>query len=467
VYCKLREERYYPGHATAAALLGFTDKGIGLAGVEALYDPLLHPGSLSKEDFAEIDFAGEKNSGQKALDVILTLDLQLQKKIENQLEQYRKDTGAIRAMAIAMEPGTGKILAMVSQPGFDPNYFWHADEQSIRGQVVQKQYHAALIWPFFQAAVEIYDAGMNAFALPATVRAPEKNRTDAKTAKYWQVFAMNTDVSWPFAGSSNSGQIAAAKTAGEEERISGGQLAVGLSSIINGGKRVAPYVLDRVYDHDRGKFFARMRSSKGTKRILDPAQGVHLRMKLLNQPYYTHGKGFVFSNRIARVVHESTLSKYYNQEFFLGGVPRKRPKVILVMAVDHGDIFPLSPKMYQKKKNDETLSALGRHLLPALEQAVQAPKIADVVPVKSNENYQRFLISRRIELKKQDKLFAGKNKLMPDVTGMSLRKGLQQINALHLQVSIVGSGRIVRQDPAPGASLSNAGECRFFLDSRI
>ena len=465
VYCKLREERYYPGHTTAAAMLGFTDKGIGLSGVEAIYDPILHPGALSQNDFPEIDFAGDKNFGQKAVDVILTLDQQLQKKIEKQLEQYRKDTGAARAMAIAMEPGTGKIFAMVSQPGFDPNYFWHADEQAIKGQLVQKQYLAALIWPFFKAAVEIYDAGMNAFALPVTVKAPEQDGSHQKTEKFWQLFAMDAPVSWPFANSTET--IADNGAIGQDERITGGQLAVGLASLINGGKRVAPYVMDRVYDHDKEKFYARMRNSKGTRRIIDPAQGVHLRMKLLKQPYFTHGKGFVFSNRVARVLRENNATNYYNQEFFIGGMPRKRPKVILVMAVDHRDLFPLSPKMYQKKKNDETLSAIGRHLLPSLEQVASVPKIADATPAKSNENYQRFLISRRIELKKQNTMLAQKERTMPDVTGMSLRKGLQHINALHVQVSIVGSGRIVRQEPAAGTALSEAGVCRFFLESRI
>lgn len=56
-------------------------------------------------------FRGEKNQGDS---VITTLDAKLQKAAYNALGSHK---GAV----VAMEPSTGKILAMVSKPAYDPN----------------------------------------------------------------------------------------------------------------------------------------------------------------------------------------------------------------------------------------------------------------------------------------------------------------------------------------------------------
>ena len=56
---------------------------------------------------------------------------------------------------------------------------------------------------------------------------------------------------------------------------------------------------------------------------------------------------------------------------------------------------------------------------------------------------------------------------MPALTGMSLRKGLQQIRPFNLKVRIKGSGRIVAQNPAPGVSLTDTGVCELTLQSQI
>ncbi len=56
---------------------------------------------------------------------------------------------------------------------------------------------------------------------------------------------------------------------------------------------------------------------------------------------------------------------------------------------------------------------------------------------------------------------------MPEVTGLSLRKGLQRISSFNLKVKIKGSGRIVAQNPASGEPLADAGDCTLTLESRI
>ena len=56
---------------------------------------------------------------------------------------------------------------------------------------------------------------------------------------------------------------------------------------------------------------------------------------------------------------------------------------------------------------------------------------------------------------------------MPDVTGKSLRAGLQALQHFNLELKLVGSGRIVSQHPSPGAELTDGGACVLKMAEEI
>ncbi|HEY1289418.1 MAG TPA: penicillin-binding protein 2 [Burkholderiales bacterium] len=93
---------------------------IGKAGVEASYQDELH--GTTGFEHVEIDAAGRgirtlsRTPSQPGNNVALTLDLRLQQVAEQAL-------GDRRGAVVALEPSTGAVLAFVSKPGFDPNYF--------------------------------------------------------------------------------------------------------------------------------------------------------------------------------------------------------------------------------------------------------------------------------------------------------------------------------------------------------
>ncbi|MEW6687841.1 MAG: penicillin-binding protein 2 [Pseudomonadota bacterium] len=93
---------------------------IGKAGIEASYQQELH-GTTGFEQ-VEIDAAGRgirtlaRTPAQAGNNVTLTLDVRLQQVAEAAF-------GARRGALVALEPGTGGVLAFVSRPGFDPNLF--------------------------------------------------------------------------------------------------------------------------------------------------------------------------------------------------------------------------------------------------------------------------------------------------------------------------------------------------------
>jgi penicillin-binding protein 2 len=93
---------------------------IGRSGVEGTYERELH-GTTGFEQ-VEIDAAGrgirtlQTTAAQAGSNVVLTIDMRLQRVAENAFGERR---GAL----VAIEPGTGAVLSLVSKPGFDLNLF--------------------------------------------------------------------------------------------------------------------------------------------------------------------------------------------------------------------------------------------------------------------------------------------------------------------------------------------------------
>ena len=121
----------YVGPISADEYAELQDKGygyqdyVGKSGVESTYENVLR-GQAGRK-LVEVDATGrELNviSEKEPVDgtnVVLSIDLDLQKEMTDVLEQYRGDS--LNAAAAMMDIHTGEILAMVSLPTYDANVF--------------------------------------------------------------------------------------------------------------------------------------------------------------------------------------------------------------------------------------------------------------------------------------------------------------------------------------------------------
>lgn len=105
-----KDYRVYPYENVFAHTVGYSDQG--KTGIESLMNLNLLRSNMPVFTKLSYDMTNRKSLGDN---VITTLDVDLQMKAYELLGDNR---GAI----VAMEPSTGKILAMVSKPDFDPNY---------------------------------------------------------------------------------------------------------------------------------------------------------------------------------------------------------------------------------------------------------------------------------------------------------------------------------------------------------
>ena len=131
------QQRLYPKHQVAAALLGYVGEVpeemiakfgskyrpgdvVGKFGVEAEYNQILNGTDGMRR--VVVNSRGQEvgelseNKAQTGNDLRLTIDLDLQMVAEASLGEH---PGAV----VALDPRTGEVLVMVSHPSFDPNDF--------------------------------------------------------------------------------------------------------------------------------------------------------------------------------------------------------------------------------------------------------------------------------------------------------------------------------------------------------
>lgn len=140
VYIAEDSERYYPHGSFLSHVLGFS--GIdnqGLLGLEAYYDEELkgEKGALSFFSDAKgkrmPDMADVYEPPVDGKDLKLTIDYQVQSIIERELDIAQAKYNPDGAVALAVDPDTGKVVGMASRPNFDP-----ADYQKVKPEVYNR-----------------------------------------------------------------------------------------------------------------------------------------------------------------------------------------------------------------------------------------------------------------------------------------------------------------------------------------
>lgn len=468
ISCRENESRFYPGHEAAAHILGFIGDGVGLAGIEGKYDTVLQPGEYRKNSIDDIDFDDRETLGRQATDILLTIDLEIQKSLESKLKTYLQSRSTRKGMGLVIEPGSGRILALTNQPAFNPNYFWQADDSIRVNRMYKSNLDKSLIRPLLVRGVAIQGNGLSRRnLLPETIAAPDYGVDEVSLDGFERQLGLNAPVinQWE-SGSIFSGFDFSATGETRATTVTGIQMGITLASLVNGGWRFTPYVLDSIYDHATASRYHRDPDATIKSHVLQPAIGVKMRRELFpaNKKKKNQQDG-VYTAEYVEVVKENGLSRYVMQELYIGLVPRQRAKYLVMMAVEREQLYPQPPANRHKKDRD--LASLGGQLLAALSDETLQDRISDHPKEKSKENLHQFFISKRLDFQQQPVVSTASVIAMPQLTGLSLRKGLQHLNQHKVTVRINGTGTIVAQYPTPGESLNGVDECVLTLESSI
>lgn len=132
-----QQYRYYPFEASASHLIGFVgvneehDRPLGLYGLEKFYDSTLSKGE----------------------DLFLTIDKNIQAQAEQILLNLVQRFEAAGGTIVVEEPITGKILALVNEPSFDPNEYGKSPIKNFLNPAAQYIYEPGSVFkPLTMAA---------------------------------------------------------------------------------------------------------------------------------------------------------------------------------------------------------------------------------------------------------------------------------------------------------------------------
>lgn len=147
VYAKHEYQRFYPNGSLGSHVLGFTNiDERGIEGIELSFDDELsgEPGyKLINRDALQrqiITPDAEIRLPQHGNHVQLTIDANIQRLTEEELEIACEKWNPLSATAVVMDPMTGEVLAMANVPTYDPNYFRKYSPSARRNLAITDSY---------------------------------------------------------------------------------------------------------------------------------------------------------------------------------------------------------------------------------------------------------------------------------------------------------------------------------------
>ena len=171
VWLKEGNARVYPEGEMASTTLGFVNAdGLGQYGVEGSLNKILTGKEGTLKTIADVNKValsiGKDNvkiPAEDGKDVVLSIDRNFEKGVEEYGMNAINGTQADHAAILVMNPNTGEVLAMTSLPNYNPaNYGLVKDASAYLNQTTEIPYEPASICKSFTYSAAINEGKMNA-----------------------------------------------------------------------------------------------------------------------------------------------------------------------------------------------------------------------------------------------------------------------------------------------------------------
>lgn len=385
--------RHYPYGTLLSRFLGFTGYDTqGLAGIEYQYDKLLTSKKAAIRLFTDArgkalpHVDDEWREGDQGATVKLTIDLDVQKVVERELSQAMEIYDADQALAIAMNPKTGEILALSSFPTYDPSNFEEVDSSIFnRNLPVWMTYEPGSTFKIItlSAAVEegvvdlehdrFYDQGYTIVEdsrLRCWKREGHGSETflevvqnscnpgfielgqrvgPTKLMQYIKDFGFGKPTGSNIAGEASGilfseeafGPVEHATTSfGQGIAVTPIQQVQAVAAAINGGKLFKPYVVSKVYDSESGKTIIENKPEM-TRTVISEETSEIVRNALESVVALGSGRQ-AYRDGLRIGGKTGTAQKVENGRYkqgdyivsFIGFAPANDPEIVVYVAID-------------------------------------------------------------------------------------------------------------------------------------
>ena len=515
IYINKHYRRAYPHGSIAGQLLGYTDTDDkGISGIEKDYNKFLSgtPGQVIKSKGWKGKYQSKSglpyDPAINGDDIKLTIDLNYQSILQEELKRRKKETNSKSAMGIIMDPQTGAILAMTSIPDFDNNYFSNYKIANHRCRAITDQFEpgstfkivaavAALaenkvnlldefncengILDYYGSKIEDHEA-YDQLTLSQIIKHSSNigiikiaEKIGSKTLyKYARNFGfglttnlgLNGETSGLLKSENNWSRISVGQISmGHEVAVSALQLATAFSAIANDGYLVKPYIVEQIA-HSNNKI--KIKNNVRIKRKI-ANEDIMLEIKKMLRQVVTGGTG-VEANIAGWEIAGKTGTaqkyidgKYSNEHFisnFVGFFPVSNPQILSAIILDEPD----SPMHWGGqgaaiafKRIAQRIINMDDKISPPAKEQVKNETAGYVASIKKQQKDipQIPIQLSTVKIKNGIKV--------PDVYGKSLKKAISIISRAGLIPKIEGSGAVISQSPSPGTILYKKTVCMLKL----
>lgn len=215
-------KRVYPYGQVAGQIIGAVgSENEGLSGLELYYNDILSGknGELlverGRNGYPIPNGVKKMVQAQNGEDIVLSIDVAIQREAEDRMAEATKDWGAISSSAIVMDPKTGEILAMCSTPYLNPNDLSKAPSDAFKLRTISEVYEPGSTFKALTAAFAV-DAGVASINKSYTV-APHIKVGDHNVTDVFEHGYINLTLREILIHSSNIGAVMMARDTGSKK----------------------------------------------------------------------------------------------------------------------------------------------------------------------------------------------------------------------------------------------------------
>ena len=487
-------KRFYPNKSLASHVIGFVDAAAnGADGVEKYYDEYLKTAGsrirFQKDNkgnpiysAAKPEFLSKSNDNI----VYLTIDNDMQYQIERELKLTVNKYHATSGTVIVMDPYTGEIISLANYPDYDPNDLKEASGLAMRNRAVSDVFEPGSTFKIATAAMAlkfgVTDLKEKFWDENGSFTIAGKTVHEAKGHDYgWLTisdiiakssnvgsaklglkigysnfikgiddfgFGQKTGVDLPGEVSGiinrNGGLVDLSRMAfGQGISVTAMQMIRLYSVIANGGYDVTPHIVKKIVSKDGGEILASSNDLKGDSLMstdLSRTLGNMLRSVVEEGTATgTDISGFDVGGKTG-TAQKPVRGGYSSDKYvasFLGFFPVAKPKYSILVLIDEpkGSYFAAVVAV-----------PLFRNVANVLIQNSSVAKKADtkkIVETKKEASPVIPMLTKKV-------IVSGDPNIVPNLKGLTLRDALKSLSGKWEDIKVDGTGRVVRQMPAPG-----------------
>ena len=485
VYLVKEAKRNYPYDTLLSHVLGYV--GIdnqGLSGLELEYDNYLTGENGAIKYFADakgnkLELSDIYLAPTSGMNITLTIDYNIQASLERELDNAVRTFNPDMALAIVMDPNTGEILGMASRPTYNPNnYKNYSQEVLSRNLPIWASYEPGSTFKIatFAAALEenlidmendhFYDSGsvhiggarigcwkagghgdqtylqvLQNSCNPGFVKLGQMLGKE-RLFSYLDLFGFGEKTGIDLNGEGKGiifdldrvGELELVTTAfGQGVSVTPIQQVTAVSSIVNGGNLLKPYVVKNISEPATNSVI-KSNAPQVVRETISKETSEKMKYALETVVALGGGKAaYIDGYRVGGKT--GTAQKVENGHYldnnyimsFMSVVPANDPKAVLYIALDN----PKNTALL----SSYTTTPIARRVLLDIIDALDIPK-------QENQIVKDWTW--------EDKIYYE----VPKVEGMSVKEGKKLLTNFHIEY--VGSGdKIITQSPKAGERVAS------------